>query len=223
MQKLKVTTDGPITVSIAQEDKRCMARDSAYDYTFCRMILMKVGNAETPGCEVTYIAGTKGRKRDLHLEIDHLEAGEYYVFVEFDWANVTPDGDCEFVITTYGEAISEFEGEEDAYLESENGKINILKDVFRSKAFQDRDTVKIQDLNQYKVDVKRYSDLSGEDGYLFFVLKNEDDHMAYTENCTFTKFIGATLLSPYSDDSFSVKVLPQNDEVILVKIGQAGY
>ena len=65
---------------------------------------------------------------------DELEKGEYFVFVEFDWGNVTPNGDCEFVLTAYSEAVVEFEGEEDSYLEDDNGKVKILSDVFRSKA-----------------------------------------------------------------------------------------
>ena len=32
---------------------------SPYDYTFCRMILMKVGS-DFADCDVTYIAGTNG-------------------------------------------------------------------------------------------------------------------------------------------------------------------
>ena len=92
LQKLLVTEDGPITISVAQKDKRCMERDSGYDYKFCRLIVMKVGS-EIKDCNFTYVDGIKGKKRELHLEIEWLEAGQYLVFVEFDWPvkdQVTP-------------------------------------------------------------------------------------------------------------------------------------
>ena len=128
-----------------------MDRDSSYDYKYCRLIVMKVGS-EIRDSSVTYIDGTKGKKRDLHLEIEWLEAGEYLIFVEFDWPVIeTPNENiesCQFALTTYGSADTEFGGEDVTYCDSPSAKIDILSDVFRSKIHQNSYTQKV-DLGKY--------------------------------------------------------------------------
>ena len=40
--RLIIDSDGQHTISVVQKDKRCYMRDSKYDYSFCRFILMKI-------------------------------------------------------------------------------------------------------------------------------------------------------------------------------------
>ena len=43
-----------------------------------------------------------GWDRDSHIEFSHLKRGEYFVYVEMDWAENTED--TEFCITCYGQS-----------------------------------------------------------------------------------------------------------------------
>ena len=44
--------------------------------------------------------------RDVYLELDYLEAGEYYLYVEIDWHATTQE--FQFCATSYGAAHVEF-------------------------------------------------------------------------------------------------------------------
>ena len=60
---------------------------------------MKIGN-KYPGCHVEYVTSATGSKRDTHLEIEDLEEGSYYVYVDFEWESRP----FNFAITSYGAA-----------------------------------------------------------------------------------------------------------------------
>ena len=77
---MRVHNSGPMTISVAQLDKRCFAHDSKYNYCHGRLIVAEI----VTGKYLKYIAGTHGKLRDLHLEIAHLKQGDYFVFVELD-------------------------------------------------------------------------------------------------------------------------------------------
>ena len=83
---------GRMTVSVAQKDDRCFPRNAAYDYSNCRIILMKIDtdltDADEDGdkLEDSYIGvATSPYDRDMHVEVENMEPGEYYVFAELDW------------------------------------------------------------------------------------------------------------------------------------------
>jgi hypothetical protein len=89
--RLIIAEDGQHTVSVAQKDARCFKRGVEYEYSNCRMIIMKIDVEKTDvdedgdNLEVEYIAGTQSWDRETHIEIDNMKKGEYYVFVEMDW------------------------------------------------------------------------------------------------------------------------------------------
>ena len=81
LQRVKISKTGPMTFSLAQQDKRCFPRKSDYNYKFCRLILLKIG-----GNKLEYVAGASGQpNRDLTLDIKKLKPGEYYLYAECDW------------------------------------------------------------------------------------------------------------------------------------------
>lgn len=59
-----VENDGDCTISVAQKDKRCFSRRSGYDYSNCRLIVMKIDVEKTDldedgdTFEVDYVDGT---------------------------------------------------------------------------------------------------------------------------------------------------------------------
>lgn len=86
--------EGSVTFSIAQKDKRCFPRSSNYGYSFCRLILVDE--------EGNYVSGTSGKpNRDLHLEVDNLQPGNYKLFAEVDWEQYEHQ---DFVLTAYGDS-----------------------------------------------------------------------------------------------------------------------
>ena len=63
-----------------------MNRRSLYEYSNCRIIVVKLNNERDMSKGVTFIKGTKGyQERDAYLELPNLDKGVYYAYVEMDW------------------------------------------------------------------------------------------------------------------------------------------
>ena len=76
-----------------------------------------------------YVAGAAGQpNRDLHLEVENLERGSYYLFCEMDWVH----SERNFVLTSYGLSAVDFCGE----FTDEIAKEDLLKEAFKTKALQ---------------------------------------------------------------------------------------
>ena len=112
-----VNGTGPMTISVAQKDKKRQTDDPDYEYGNCRLILIKIG-ASDGNSEVIYVAGTKGfyqkdlsSNRDRHLELQCLKDGQYLVFAELEWPQSYSYPLVDFVITAYGAADVQFESE----------------------------------------------------------------------------------------------------------------
>jgi hypothetical protein len=61
--------------------------------------------------DATYIGAKMGQDRDLNLEIiETLSPGDYYVYVEIDWNELTVDPN--FVLNYYGTAKVTFKKDE---------------------------------------------------------------------------------------------------------------
>ena len=54
-----------------------------------------------------------------------------------------------------------------------------------------------------------------------FYYVNGEQTLNYEENLTFTQFQGAQLLDPYSGNAAVIKLPPQQDEMVLVKLSAA--
>jgi len=80
---VKMTTKekGIQTVAVTQFCERMMQRSSNYKYSLVRFIVFKATDPNNllRGCE--FIKGVGGQKRDEYIELNDLEAGEYFVFV----------------------------------------------------------------------------------------------------------------------------------------------
>lgn len=83
-----------MTISLAQQDKRCFAENSGYSYSYGRMIVLKSKEGLESGFD--YIAGKAGKQRDMHLELE-LTEGEYLIFAELESSS-----DIAFTLTAYG-------------------------------------------------------------------------------------------------------------------------
>jgi len=71
---------------------------------------MKIENPEEDVKVVTYKNGKMGYMRDTWEEYQNLEAGEYYMFVEFDWPDYSFHN--EFCVSYYGSANCKFARDE---------------------------------------------------------------------------------------------------------------
>ena len=65
--------------------------------------------------DATYIGAKMGVERDLNIEINEtLSPGEYYVFIEIDWNELTVDPN--FVLNYYGTSkVTFLKDEKDLY------------------------------------------------------------------------------------------------------------
>lgn len=104
-------------LSINQTDERCFDRKNNYEYSVVRLIVAKIENPDEDVKRLTYKNGKMGMDRDIWENYDNLEAGEYYMYVEFDW----PDNvqHTEFSVSCYGAAQSFFLRDEKALYNKE--------------------------------------------------------------------------------------------------------
>jgi calpain-15 len=86
LQKITVKTAGATTFTLSQCDKSGFNREKQlkYNYGNCRLILAR--SKDTTTKDLQYVAGTAGKpNRDLHLEVEDLQPGTYFLFSEIDW------------------------------------------------------------------------------------------------------------------------------------------
>lgn len=146
--------------------------------------------------------------RDTHLELENLEAGEYYVFAELC------DSSNAFTITAYGVGNYDFCGDESSKFE----KIKILSDVFKSKALQGGEDVLLDNYSAV-AKVKRYQYVNDvTEGYLFVYIDNADPAEAYRERCDFNDFKNLELLGQFSGNNYDVTVPPGKEQMILIRV-----
>jgi hypothetical protein len=167
-----------------------------------------------------YVASVAGQpNRDLHLEVPSLEPGTYYLYTEVDWCQSMTD---EYVITAYGRANVEFQGDYSGSF----SKLECLKQIFMSKAqasgngsLSAKDGVARADMGKYGAKgIVKYTDLSAKEGYAYIYYVNDEAEKTYKEELTFTTFNGAELLHPYSGSKATVVVKPQSEEILVVKL-----
>ena len=154
-----------------------------------------------------FVAGKAGKpNRDLHLELDNLMPGTYYLFVEVDWAY----SQREFVVTSYGEGTVKFLGDE----ASRYDKMGVLRDIFKSKAVQEGPSVQKADMGRYNAPgIVKYADVSylSQFGYAYFYYVNREKTLTFEENLVFTQFRGAKLVQPFAGTAATVKVAPRQE------------
>ena len=94
------------------------------------MIVLKIekDSDDIKDLELTYVKGVSGWERDNHAEFENLPKGEYFIFVEMDWAEKTED--TEFCITCYGYSKTFFLRDEKSLFD----KVALLKLAYASKA-----------------------------------------------------------------------------------------
>ena len=88
--KIKIEADGEQTFSVSQKGERIFPRNTEYEYSSCRFIVLKSSNGENLDDGTEFIGGTKGyEERDTYIECGNIAAGIYFVYVEMEWK--TPD------------------------------------------------------------------------------------------------------------------------------------
>ena len=118
------------TISVYQKDERCFSRHSEYDYSNTRIILLKIeeDSDNLDNLKLKYIKGCSGWDREVHLNIENLAKGDYYVYAEVDWNEGTEEPD--FCVTSYGASKTFFLRDENSLFEKEK----FLMKVYQSKA-----------------------------------------------------------------------------------------
>ena len=121
--RLVVPEAGEHTISVAQKDARCYMRGIDYEYSYCRVLLLKIKtdladlDADSKTLEAELVGREESWERETHVECAHLEKGEYHVLVEMEWNENTHETD--FCVTCYGASATTFTGEERALLPKE--------------------------------------------------------------------------------------------------------
>ena len=113
--------EGHQTLALSQEDEKLFPKDSKFQYSNVRMIVMqepldlvrKPVTSESNtflSSELKFIEGTKGfQERDTYIELKKLKKGKYYVFVEIDWDSWTQHKKYRnFTLNCYGAGETQF-------------------------------------------------------------------------------------------------------------------
>ena len=202
-------------------------RGVEYDYSNCRIMLLKIDTDKTDidndgdNLEIDYVAGTQSWDRDTHIEVDDLEKGEYYVYVELDWNENTTE--TNFVATCYGCSKSVYTRNEKALYPKEL----VLQNAMRCKAFHDHSndetitTVTMADKGA--PNIKKYKQVCGPEGYGFIVIHNEEKEATYKENVRYNTFTGLEFVLPETGTSYTALVKPGETKTIVIKCDPEGY
>ena len=219
LMRLMVSGSGEHIISVSQTDERCFSRHSNYDYSNCRIIVLKVekdGNS-LEELEIKYIQGVSGWDRETHVMVENLDKGEYLIYVEMDWNQNTEDQ--EFCVTCYGASRTFFMRDEKTLFD----KNELLRKVMASKCSQNLEGVTIIDFaSQGAPEIKKYK-CFGEEGYGFFHFVNESKSATLKEKVSFTTFKGLALCKPQQGSSYDISVGPGQSKTILIKCDPEGY
>lgn len=132
LMRLMVSQDGEYTISVSQKDERCFDRHSEYDYSNCRIIVLRIeeDSDSLDGLKVKYMQGVSGWDRESHVQFENLPKGEYFVYCEVDWDENTED--TEFCVSCYGAGRSFYLRDEKSLFD----KTQLLMKAYASKAEQ---------------------------------------------------------------------------------------
>lgn len=95
-----------------------------YDYSNVRLIVAKIEDPEAEKKKLIYKNGKMGWDRDTWEYYDDLEAGEYYMYVEFDWPEQSEH--TEFAVSCYGESKAYFLRDEKSLFKKEDVIVELM-------------------------------------------------------------------------------------------------
>ncbi len=137
-------------MSVAQIDDRCFDRSDDYDYSNCKLILIReVKAGDDDEAEYEYMGGVQKAERDVWKQFEDLPAGDYFVYVEIDWNGTYEMTD--FCVSSYAEHQIYFVRDE----KLDHGQLNLLTKAYASCAtkFGKHQTFEAQ----HAPDVHKYS------------------------------------------------------------------
>jgi hypothetical protein len=152
-----------------------------------------------------------GWQRDTWEEYENLEAGEYYMFVEFDW----PDNaeHTEFCVSCYGETTTYFLRDEKSLFNRDE----VITQLMGSCAEQGLAEQKVTTFEaQGAPEIKKYFAMT-EEGYGYVHLVNGEAEATYTEQVNYTKFDKLQLLKPFKGSGYSVTLKPNEKRTIVLR------
>lgn len=219
LMRLLVPGDGEHTISVAQTDERCFSRNSDYDYSNCRIIVLKIErDADTiKDLQLTYVNGMSGWDRDSHIEFENLPRGEYYVYIEMDWAEKTED--TEFCVTCYGYSKTFFLRDEKSLFD----KVGLLRLAYASKATQQLEGVTCVNYADKNAPLINKYKCFNDEGYGFIYIKNDEKESSFKEKVQYTKFEGLEMMKPQQGQGYEILVKPGETKMILIKCSPEGY
>lgn len=143
--------------------------------------------------------------------------GEYFIFVEMDWAEKTED--TEFCITSYGFSKTFFLRDEKSLFD----KYGLLRKVYATKALQKLEGVTCVNYEEKNAPgVNKYKCFN-EEGYGFIYITNEEKDSSFKEKVNYTKFEGLEMVKPQQGQGYEVLVKPGETKCILIRCDPEGY
>ena len=152
-----------------------------------------------------------GQDRDTWEEYENLEAGEYYMFVEFDW----PDNaeHTEFCVNCYGEAQSYFLRDEKS-LFNKDYVIRMLMGSCAEQGLAEQKETNFE--SQGASDITKYFAMT-EEGYGYVHIVNNETEAVYKESINYTKFEKLELQKPFKGTSYEIEVKPGEKKTVVIR------
>jgi len=217
--RVMVSGSGEHTLSVSQTDERCFSRHSEYDYSNCRVILAKIieDSDDVNTLKLQYLKATSNQDRETHINIENLDKGEYFVYVEMDWNKNTED--TEFCSTCYGASRTFYLRDEKSLFAKEH----ILRKLLASKAEQELDGTTVQDFEDKGApEIKKYKAF-GEEGYGFVHISNQSKEATFVEKVNYNTFNGLEMVKPQQGQGYDVSVGPGTSKTVVIKCSPEGY
>lgn len=217
--RLIVSGEGEHTISVSQTDERCFNRHSNYDYSNCRMIVLKIEKDSDviDDLQLKYMKGVSGWDRETHCQFDKLEKGEYFVYIEMDWNPDTEDTD--FCATCYGSSRTFYLRDEKSLYD----KNDLLRKAYSSKCEQMLEGVTVVDFKDRGAEeIKKYKCFQ-EEGYGFIHVVNGSKTATFKEKVNYTNFKGLKMCKPQQGQGYDITVEPGKQKTVLIWCDPEGY
>ena len=109
------------------------------------------------------------KERDSYIEIEDLQVGNYYIFIDFDINQQSYVDKPPIFVNSYGPGLTVFFNDDSDVYQREL----ILEKAFRSKFTQEKDKCKKIDMtNKGAPRVMRYETNDSNEGYLYIIVDN---------------------------------------------------
>jgi len=198
--KVKIEQEGKYYFTVNQESKRKHSQNANYRYSTVNLVIAKI----LDNGKYQYVTGNSRADKEVWAKGIYTP-GEYLVYAKVKWIFQNKN---DFVLSTYGPGMTEIQ------VANKIEHPNMIDQAFMCKG---RNSQKKQTFAR-EGEPNCYSvvDIS-KDGFIYCYYNNQSSRTLETE-VVFKEFRGVKLRKPFRGKSYTLKVGPGQEKIVILKI-----